>query len=208
MASNARCLVCLALIALVGCSGERDRTTPEAARSPTVEIAGVTLVRPEQEVGDECRSLAERVDYPLPCPRLLPQYATPYWGRPTGNDKFFQPGIGPLRRWVWLSVNFVHRPEADDHLVISAAPTQVDARHLIFTPKPYPEVRLEEEGRVRFRGRVATWFYASQGESIYLGHTVLVWSEGGHTYAVGFHGKGKEIRKLGLAIARSLSLSP
>jgi hypothetical protein len=208
MASSTRCLACLALIALVGCSDETNRTTPEAAGSPTVEIAGVTLVRPEPEVRDQCRSLAERVGYPLPCPRLLPQYATPYWGRPTGNDQFFQPGIGRLRRWVWLSVNFVHRPESDDHLVISAAPTRVDARHLIFTPKPYPEVALDAEGSASLRGRPAKWFYVSRGESIYLGHTVLVWSERGRTYGVGFHGKGKESRKLGFAIARSLSLSP
>jgi hypothetical protein len=119
MASNARCLACLALIALVGCSDETDRTTPEAAGSPTVEIAGVTLVRPEPEVRDQCRSLAERVGYPLLCPRLLPQYATPYWGRPTGNDEFFQPGIGRLRRWVWLSVNLGIAPS---RMTISSSP--------------------------------------------------------------------------------------
>jgi hypothetical protein len=44
----------------------------------------------------------------------------------------------------------------------------------------------------------------SAGESIYLGHTVLVWWERGRTYAVGFHGKGSETRELGLAVARSI----
>jgi hypothetical protein len=208
MASIARCLVCLALIALVGCSDEDDRKTPETARSPPVEIAGLTLVRPEQEVRDQCRSLAERVGYPLPCPRLLPQYATPYWGRPNGNSEFFQSGADDLQRWVWLSVNFVGRSDTDAHLVLSAAPTKVDARHLIFTPKPYPAAKLAVGGRLSFRGRIARWFYVSRGESIYLGHTVLVWSEQGHTYGVGFHGKGEVIRTLGLAIARSISLSP
>jgi hypothetical protein len=91
---------------------------------------------------------------------------------------------------------------------LSAAPTKVDARHLIFTPKPYPTAKLVVGGRLHFRGRIARWFYVSRGESIYLGHTVLVWSEQGHTYGVGFHGKGEVIRTLGLAIARSISLSP
>jgi hypothetical protein len=116
MASVTRCLVCLTLIALVGCSGEDGRKTPEAARSPTLEIGGVTLVRPEQEVRDQCRSLAERVGYPLPCPRLLPQYSTPYWGRPTGNSEFFQTSVDHLQRWVWLSVNFVRPSDTADHL--------------------------------------------------------------------------------------------
>jgi hypothetical protein len=173
-----------------------------------VEIAGVRLVGAEQGVRDQCRSLAERVGYPLPCPRLLPEDATPYWGQPSGSDRFFQSGTARLRRWAWLSVNFVHRPESDDHLVISAAPTRVDARHLIFTPKPYPAAKLEVAGSVHFRGRIARWFYVRRGESIYLGHTVLVWSEQGRTYGVGLHGRGVTIRELGLGIARSISLSP
>lgn len=173
--------------------------------TPLVEVAGVALVPADEEVHRECLALSRQVGYSLPCPRMLPEYATPYWGRPTGINEFFQAGNGSLRRWVWLSVNFVHRPETDDHLVISAAPTKVDARHLIFTPKPYPAVRLKAEGRLRFRGREATWFYVSQGETIYLGHTVLVWSERGRTYGVGFHGRGSAVRELGLAVARHLS---
>jgi hypothetical protein len=207
MASKRLYFGCAAAMALAAasCSGEAPRgPSQEPKLSPTVEIAGVTLVPAEQEVRRECLSLTRRVGYSVPCPRLLPQSATPYWGRPTGNNEFFQAGIEALRRWVWLSVNFGHRPESDDHLVISAAPKRVDARHLIFTPKPYPAVGLEAAGRPRLRGGEARWFYVSAGESIYLGHTVLVWSERGRTYGVGFHGKGSEIRDLGLAIAQSI----
>ena len=141
---------------------------------------------------------------PGPLSSFAPRICDPYWGRPTGNNEFFQAGIETLRRWVWLSVNFVHRPASDDHLVISAAPKRVDARHLIFTPKPYPEVGLEADGRLLFRGREARRFYVSAGESIYLGRTVLVWSERARTYGVGFHGKGSGIRDLGLAVAQSV----
>jgi hypothetical protein len=192
-------------LAATACSSEAPRgPDKEPTLSPSVRVAGVTLVPAEQEVRRECLGLTRRVGYSVPCPRLLPESATPYWGQPTGNNEFFQAGIETLRRWVWLSVNFVHRSESDDHLVISAAPERVDARHLIFTPKPYPEVGLEAEGRIRIRGREARWFFVSAGESIYLGHTVLVWSEGGRTYGVGFHGKGSETRDLGLAVAQGI----
>jgi hypothetical protein len=206
MAPNVLFVASAAAIALTAsCSSEAPQGPNREPKRPfAVEVAGVTLVRAEPEVRRECLSLTRRVGYSVPCPRLLPEYATPYWGRPTGSDEFFQEGIETLRRWVWLSVNFVHRPEVDDHLVISAAPKKVGARRLIFTPKPYPGVKLEPEMRTRLRGREARWFYVSAGGSIYLGHTVLVWSEGGRTYGVGFHGQGTDIRKLGLAVARSI----
>jgi hypothetical protein len=210
MATKVPHFICLAVVTLTtACSHEAPRArNPKAVRPASVEIAGIKLVRAETAVGRECLDLARRVGYPLPCPRLLPEYATPYWGRPTGNNQFFQAGRAALRGWVTLSVNFVHSPETDDHLVISAAPKRVDARHLVFKPRPYPGAELRPAGHTRLHGREAKWFYVSQGESIYLGHTVLVWSEAGHTYAVGFHGRGTVIRELGLAVARRISLSP
>jgi len=49
---------------------------------------------------------------------------------------------------------------------------------------------------------------ATNTGSIFLDHLVLVWSSGGHLYAVGFHRVNEASHALDLAIARSIVLVP
>lgn len=82
---------------------------------------------------------------------------------------------------------------------------------MINGPGWYPGARVIPLGTVRVGGWTMREVYAdpatNEGSS-FSGHLVLVWTSGGHTYALGFHQAGSrhETRKLNLAVARSVSL--
>jgi hypothetical protein len=73
--------------------------------------------------------------------------------------------------------------------------------------RPSPHDRLAFGGSVRLRNRKARVdrVLVSDG-SIFQRHTVILWTEKGHTYGVGFHDLDKDAQRLDLQVARSIRL--
>lgn len=188
--------------------GEKAAEKPRG--STPMRIADIELVRSTSLVRRQCKATARRLGYPVPCPTLLPDKAQPTRvvgpsaGSPFAFD-FIHPGFGAFSRWAVLSIDFPS-DKVESHLVIMASPTSVSPRSFAYLdPSPVENVMIE--GAVRFRGRQARWVLVPPtSSSIVGGHTVLLWSRNGHTYGVGFHGKGKLIRALDQAVAEAVRL--
>lgn len=196
-------LVVLAWVVAFGMAGE-----PPGGGTP--QIADVTLVSPPTVVWAQCKATARRVGYRIPCPTLLPEQAQPtrvvgpFAGSRFASD-FIHPVFGAFNRWVSLSVEFPSE-KIESHLVVVASPRVVSPRHFVYL-EPSPVDRATVVGTLRFRDGAAQWvFVPPSSSSIFGGHTVLLWSSDGHTYGVGFHGKGKVIRDLDRAVADGVRL--
>jgi len=157
---------------------------------------------------------ARRLEYAVPCPSVLPRGSspTPLTGRPDLQrlpyaDDYLRPGFGAYRRWTFLTVEFPSTVR-ESHLAVSAAPRPVDALHFV-SLAPSSLHRVKRMTTLHFRGEQAevVRVVVSDG-SIFQDHTVLLWTEGGHTYGVGFHGLDAAAAKLNRVIADSLSLVP
>lgn len=193
-----------------GCSSDGNREGRTAATDDAVRVAGIKLVPVTEEVRGQCRTTARTLGYRVPCPTVLPEGArpTPVAGPLATSpfaDDFIHPGFRGFSRWAFLTVDFPAE-DLEGHLVISASPTIVDARHFAYLePAPGEDVVVESE--LRFRGQRAEWVRVPQSSSsIFGGHTVLLWSEEGHSYGVGFHGVGARVRELNRAIAEGMKL--
>jgi hypothetical protein len=93
---------------------------------------------------------------------------------------------------------------SEGHLALEASPRPVDAATILFHGGPK---YLRAMGASEIWG-VTGWWYLVLGESLFTQHLVLVWTWGGHTYAVGFHTGTSDSRRFGLAVARNLVLVP
>jgi hypothetical protein len=83
----------------------------------------------------------------------------------------------------------------------------------LFVTRLVPRASVVPLGKVRAGGWTMREVYADPATnegSAFSGHLVLVWSAGGHTYALGFHlnGSRHETRMLNATVARSVSLVP
>jgi len=76
-----------------------------------------------------------------------------------------------------------------EHLVIRGSPRPIrDYAKVLDWPAWHPGEQVGAEGWIGVNGWKARWVVVPlRGESIFSGHVVLVWTTGGHTYAVGFH---------------------
>ena len=77
-----------------------------------------------------------------------------------------------------------------EHLVIRGYPRPMrDYAKALGVLGLNPGKRVKVGGWITLNGRRARWVFVPLrgNESIFLGHLALVWTEGGHTYAVGFH---------------------
>src|SRR5205823_13455476 len=143
----------------------------------------------------KCRVTARAVGYPVPCPTYVPAgLAVGSSTTPTGCLDVIGPGgrpaCGPAgkswRGWV-VGTSDVGR----DHLVITASPKPLtnDAK-LVNGPAWYPRARVRTVGWVNIKGWRMRAVYvppATNDGSAFMHHVVLVWSDAGHTYGVGFH---------------------
>jgi len=179
-----------------------------------IEILGphdVELVRAPAVVARQCRLTATRLGYPIPSPRRLPEGSRPTAVVDPGliglafADDYVRPGFRGYRRWAFLTVEFPSETR-EGHFVISVSPRIVDPLHFM-SLRPSPRDRLDLAGQVRRpNGKAQVVRVLTSEGSIFQRHTVLLWSEGGHIYGVGFHGLDEEARRLNLRVARSIRL--
>jgi hypothetical protein len=78
-----------------------------------------------------------------------------------------------------------------EHLVLQASPSVVpDPAKAIDGPGWYKGASVRPLGIETLNGRTVRFYYvppATNDGSAFAGHVAMVWSENGHTYAVGFH---------------------
>jgi hypothetical protein len=176
---------------------------------PAVEIAGVRLVPVPPAVRGECQQAADALGYAVLCPTRLPQgaHATPAPSVDTGCT-LHAVGIGCFRwrRWLVGTIDFPS-PHRAGHVAVQGSPSPLSSRRFVYGPAWWPGSRVAITGSATLRGREASWLSVPEGsESLMGGHLVLTWTEGGHTYGIGFHGHDRAARELGLAVARSATM--
>ena len=216
---NVRSLLCLAVIVL---SAACDQAA-EFAESPpptTSTPEGVTSGRGDDSVLaaapgsflQACRETARDVGYPVPCPsKILAGGSPPPDVTSCQIELIGAAGLGECahswRGWVVGSMQTYQH-----HLVLQASPEPVRSlARMINGPGWYPGVSVVPLGTVRAGGWTMREVYADPATnegSIFSGHLVLMWTAGGHTYALGFHldGSRHETRTLNQSVARSVSL--
>jgi hypothetical protein len=77
-----------------------------------------------------------------------------------------------------------------EHLVIRGSPRPIRDYATALGVQGLDPARLVEVGGwILLHGWRARWVFVpiKGNESIFVGHVALVWTTGGHTYAVGFH---------------------
>jgi hypothetical protein len=169
----------VALLIICGCSG---RTTANPETTQTTQAAGLRFVVAPSGVAAKCRATARAVGYPVPCPTRLPAGL--------GPEVIGAGGVGggakSWRGWVVGSSN-----TDDQHLVITASPRPLtNYAKLVNGPAWYPKQRVRPLGWVRINGWKMRSVYVppvTNDGSAFMHHVVLIWTEGGHTYGLGFH---------------------
>jgi hypothetical protein len=165
----------------------------------------VTFVPAGAKVMRQCREAARTLGYAVPCPTRIPRglVGTPL-GIPNRQGQFQTPrgcqprfpiaGLSPCRsvpsgqkNWVFGSSQ-VALPR--EHLVIRGSPRPIhDYATALAVRGLDPTKRVEVGAWITLHNWHARWVFVPVrgNESIFLGHVALVWTTGGHTYAVGFH---------------------
>ena len=170
----------LVLLTICGCSGSRTAAHPKTTETQAV---GLRFVAASPTVRTRCRTTARAVGYAVPCPTRVPA------GLET-TDLIGAGGVGGAakswRGWVVGSSN-----TNGQHLVITTSPQPLtNYAKLVNGPAWYPEARVRPLGWVRINGRRIRFVYvppATNDGSAFMHHVVLMWTEGRHTYGVGFH---------------------
>jgi hypothetical protein len=93
----------------------------------------------------------------------------------------------------------------EQHLVISVSPYPlVDPAKVVNGPGWYPAARVRPLRTMRINGwrtRAVYVPFGTNAGSAFARHVVLIWTVGGHTYAVGFHDVAGIQKTLGLDVA-------
>jgi hypothetical protein len=92
------------------------------------------------------------------------------------------PGTGPWRGWVLGSSQ-----SATEHLAITVSPRPVRKyTSLVYGPGRYPPLKRLAWVTIGTR-RMRAVLVPPGSESMFGNHVVLIWTEGQHTYGIGFH---------------------
>jgi hypothetical protein len=168
----------------------------------------------------ECAQAAKRAGFPIACPTALPRGSNPFWGNGFSRGECDPGTCGAVRlpRWTWVGTYFPIGAGLG-HLVVASAPHVIDPGSFIYlvgTVKPHPSRRVRIAGETTVRGHAATYVHPSLnprldprprvGGIVFMGQTVLTWTENGHTYAIGIAGRGIDTRSVEAAIAHRLTL--
>ncbi len=177
-------------------------------------VDGSVLVVAPASFLQECRETAREVGYAVPCPWRILSGGQPPPGFASCRIGLIGPGgVGGCshawRGWVVGSMQ-----TDQQHLVLQASPEPVRSlAKMVNGPGWYPGASVKRLGIVRVGGWAMRQVYADPATnegSVFAGHIVLVWTTGGHTYALGFHQSGsrEETELLNEAVARSVTLVP
>jgi hypothetical protein len=145
----------------------------------------------------QCERTARSVGYPVPCPSELPDglVGTPVTAGPCRGYRFHLVGTpctatgAAWRGWVVGSTQ-LGAGRSFQHLVIQVAPHPVGYAEAVNGPVVSAGERPEVGGLITIDGRQRRWLFVdpkTNPGSAFMGHVVLVWTQAGHTYAIGFH---------------------
>jgi hypothetical protein len=102
---------------------------------------------------------------------------------------------------------------SDQHLVLVASPRPIrnDAK-VVNGPAWYPAARVRPLRRLTINGwrmRAVHVPSATNAGSAFADHVVLIWTVGGHTYALGFHNVDglRRTLEVDIALARAVQLA-
>jgi hypothetical protein len=202
--------VLLTLVAAGGCAGNEGSPDVEAESAP----ADLSLVPSPTSLRATCLATARVVGYPVPCPTRIPPglRATP--GADASGcalDVIGPGGVGRCHR-SWRNWVIGSSETADQHLVLTATPRPFrNYAKVVNGPAWYPQAKVRRLGWVIVNGRRMRAVYAPRRTnegSAFSDHVVLIWTERGHTYAVGFHNAEgiRQTAELDEALARGIEL--
>ena len=125
--------------------------------------------------------MARSLGYAVPCLSRAPTQMTAL-----GRLAFIARGPGMWRRWAVGSTNV-----GDEHLVVTASPRALRSyAKVVNGPAWYASARVRPFAWVDLGGRRMRAVYVPPGTndgSAFAHHVVLIWTEGQHTYGLGFH---------------------
>jgi hypothetical protein len=171
------------LLIVCGCSGSRTAAHPKTRQTHAL---GLRFVVAPSSVRTTCRATARAVGYAVPCPTHIPAGL-----ETTGSLDVVGPGgVGGAakswRGWVVGSSN-----TEGQHLVITASPRPLtNYAKVVNGPAWYPRARVRALGWVNINGWRMRSVYVppvTNDGSAFMHHVVLIWTDGGHTYGIGFH---------------------
>jgi hypothetical protein len=167
----------------------------------------------------ECLRAWRRARFAIACPAALPPGSTSFWANGFGGGSDCASGRSgaPQRaRWTWVGTYFRHRGRAD-HLVVASVPHIVTPQafvYLIGTTRPHKSRSVVAAGTTLVDGQQARFVHPSLNRAldppphisgvVYMGQTVLIWTQHGHTYAVGVGGRGISAKATEIVVADRL----
>jgi hypothetical protein len=199
-------------LAVSGCTGSHVGSPTTRARNG--QTIGLRFVAATAELLAACRATAEAVDYPVPCPTVVPKGLTETGGGGPGGCALHIIGPGGIggcaRSWRGWIVG--SSAVGGEHLVITGSPKPlVNYAKVVNGPAWYPTAEVEPLVWVRVSGRRMRAVYvppSTNDGSAFADHVVLIWTTGTHTYGIGFHRVGGLTRtlRLDLELAKHISL--
>jgi hypothetical protein len=220
---GSRVALLAAILVSAGCGGASSRSTAAhtASESPTRgrQLLETTASAGSAKLQGECGRAARRAGFPIACPAALPFGSTSFWANGFGGGNDCAPsasGDVRLTRWTWVGTYFRHLGHFDV-LVVASVPHIVTPQafvYLIRTTRPHRSRSVVVAGTILVDGHQARFVHPSlnraldpppqNGGVIYMGQTVLIWTQHGHTYAVGVGGRGISAKTREIAIADRL----
>lgn len=177
----------MAVAALCGCSDSHTAT-----QSTTVQKTGLRFVAAPRALLTKCRATARAVGYSVPCPTYIPAGLAMDPSHAGCLDIIGPGGLAACgagtawRGWVVGTSNV-----GAEHLVITASPRRLaNYAKVVNGPAWYPTAKVRPLRRVNINGWDMSAVYvppATNDGSAFAHHVVLVWSDAGHTYGIGFH---------------------
>jgi hypothetical protein len=203
--SEVRCTIAMIAVAAMVCACSAPKHEQTGGRQPELAPASGALL-------GKCRRTANAVGYPVPCPSRVPAglFATPSVGG-CRLGIIGPGGIGACSH-AWRGWVVGSSETNDQHLVLVASPHPLqDPAKVVNGPAWYHGARVRPLGSVEMKGAQLQAVYVPPGTndgSAFAHHVVLIWTAGGHTYAVGFHDVAgiRETLALDVALARGIRL--
>lgn len=182
------------------------------SESPTFGLP--ELVPAPAAVLSQCQRTADAVHYRVPCPTRIPAYLAPTESVGDCRLKIIGPGGNGRCSRAWHGWVVGSGETNDQHLVISASPRPLDdPAKVVNGPAWYRGARVRPLEAMRINGWRTRAVYVPPGTnegSAFAHHVVLIWTAGGHTYAVGFHDVAgiHETLALDVGFARGIRMIP